>query len=86
MVVHISPAPPLLLQQVLGSGPDPHLLDDLLVQAGSLILQFAPSSLGKRVTTLRRGGKEHVSRTRLSRREFYSHQICPMSTLSPVHT
>lgn len=50
---HIS----FLLQQVLGSGPDPHLLDDLLVQAGSLILQLAPSGLGKRVTTLGRRGR-----------------------------
>lgn len=50
---HIS----FLLQQVLGSSPDPHLLDDLLVQAGSLILQFAPSGLGKRVTTLGRTGR-----------------------------
>lgn len=42
-----------LLEQVLGSGPHPHLFDDLLVQAGSLILQFAPASLGERVATLR---------------------------------
>lgn len=42
-----------LLQQVLGSGPHPHLFDDLLVQACTFVLQFAPSSLGKRVTALR---------------------------------
>lgn len=42
-----------LLEQVLGSSPHPHLFDDLLVQAGSLILQFAPSGLGERVATLR---------------------------------
>lgn len=42
-----------LLQQVLSSSPHPHLFDDLLVQTGSLILQFGPSSLGERVTTLR---------------------------------
>lgn len=41
-----------LLQQVLSSGPHPHLFDDLLVQTGSLVLQFAASSLGEGVTTL----------------------------------
>ncbi len=42
-----------LLQQVFSSSPHPHLFDDLLVQTGSLILQFASSGLRKRVTTLR---------------------------------
>lgn len=53
-----------LLQQVLSSSPHPHLFDDLLVQTGSLILQFASSSLGERVTTLKQGdeGTKHVSR------------------------
>lgn len=41
-----------LLEQVLRSSPHPHLFDDLLVQTGSCILQFAPSSLGKWVATL----------------------------------
>lgn len=41
-----------LLEQVLSSGPHPHLLDDLLVQTGPGVLQFAASSLGKWVATL----------------------------------
>lgn len=50
-----------LLEQVLSSGPHPHLFDDLLVQTGPGVLQFAASSLGKRVTTL---SKEEDGRTR----------------------
>lgn len=57
-----------LLEQVLGSSPHPHLFDDLLVQAGSLILQFAPASLGERVATLR----QEDARTACQRtRSFY---------------
>lgn len=41
-----------LLEQVLSSSPHPHLFDDLLVQTSSCVLQFAASSLGKRVATL----------------------------------
>lgn len=41
-----------LLEQVLSSSSHPHLFDDLLVQTGSCVLQFAASSLGKRVATL----------------------------------
>lgn len=43
-----------LLEQVLSSSPHPHLFDDLLVQTCSCVLQFAASSLGKRVATLQK--------------------------------
>lgn len=42
------------LQQVLSSGPNPHLFDDLLVQNGSLLLQLTPSRLRQRVASLQR--------------------------------
>lgn len=91
-MVHISSALPPLLEQVLGSGADPHLFDDLLVQAGPLILQFAPSGLGKRVTTLRGRGRGRRQPDRLGQTgrlllfERSSHQVCPRSVLAPVHT
>lgn len=46
-----------LLEQILSSSPHPHLLDDLLVETGSLILQFASSSLCEWVATLKQRNK-----------------------------
>lgn len=51
-VTHFAVMDLYLLEQVLRSSPHPHLFDDLLVQTGSCVLQFAASSLGKRVATL----------------------------------
>lgn len=49
------------LQQVLSASPHPHLFNDLFVQTGSLVLQFASSCLGERVTTLRQGDTKTMS-------------------------
>lgn len=47
-----------VLQQILSAGPHPHLFDDLLVQTGSRVLQFAASGLCKGVAALQKKIKE----------------------------